>query len=229
MLDRLPYFLLMYPLLLLSLSFHEAAHAWMADRYGDPTARLMGRISLNPIRHIDPIGTFLLPAIAMLTGARLIGWGKPVPVNPLNLRNPRKDNLWISALGPFSNIALACLFAALAWILVTFDPTMRYTMVRSFNLFIMKGAVTFGTKEILGIIIIMGVILNLTLAIFNLIPIYPLDGGGIIRGLLPEEQVPKFDAVAKYGIIILLALLITNTLRYVFIPVNYLTDLLLPF
>lgn len=229
MLERLPYFLLFYPLLLLSLSFHEAAHAWMADRFGDPTARLLGRISLNPLRHIDPIGTFLLPAIAIFTGARLIGWGKPVPVNPYNLRNPRRDNLWISALGPFSNFVLAFVFAMTARLLVFFDPEMKVVMLMGFNNFAGRGVIDFSFWSIVGIVIVMGVFLNLTLAFFNLIPIYPLDGGGIIRGLLPERYVARFDSLGRHGIIVLLVLFVTGVVRIVFIPVGYLLGWMLPF
>src|SRR3989338_11523300 len=104
-------FIIFYPLLLFSLSVHEAAHAWTANRFGDPTARRLGRVTLNPIAHIDIIGTFLLPVMAIFTGTPLIGWGKPVPVNWRNLKNPLKDNLWIAAAGPISNIILAIAFS----------------------------------------------------------------------------------------------------------------------
>jgi Zn-dependent protease len=220
MIEKLTFFLLFYPVLLFSLSFHESAHGWMANRYGDPTARLMGRISLNPLRHIDPIGTFLMPLLAMLSGWPLIGWAKPVPVNPLNLRDSRKDTLWISAAGPFTNFLLACVFAILNWGIVLLLPAISPHVV--------PGSMYASTISTIYSITHMGVILNLALAFFNLIPIYPLDGGGVIRGLLPAELVPKFDAVAKYGMIILLILLVTGALRLIFWPVQILAGIMLP-
>ena len=220
MLERLPFFLLFYPLLLFSLSCHEAAHGWMANRYGDPTARLLGRISLNPIRHMDPIGTVLLPAMAIFTGMPLIGWGKPVPVNPFNLRDPRKDTLWISIAGPFVNFFIAFLFAGLNWGIVLAIPSLAG--------FVEPGSMHATAIQTIYTVTEMGVVLNLALAFFNMIPIYPLDGGGVIRGLLPAEAVLKFDAVAKYGMIILLVLLVTGGLRLIFIPVRFLAQIILP-
>lgn len=220
MLDRLPFLLLFYPLLLFSLSCHEAAHGWMAEKFGDPTARYLGRISLNPLRHIDPIGTFLLPVIAILTGMPLIGWGKPVPVNPMNLKDPRRDTLWISVLGPFTNFILACVFALISWGLIYILPYIVPVVER--------GSFTATAISTVYSVAEMGVMLNLALAFFNLIPIYPLDGGGVIRGLLPADMVPKFDAIAKYGMFILLILLVTGGLRLIFIPVRILANWMLP-
>lgn len=220
MLERLPFFLLFYPLLLFSLSCHEAAHGYMADKFGDSTARLLGRISLNPIKHIDPVGTFLLPVIAIFTGIPLIGWGKPVPVNSLNLRDPRKDTLWISALGPMTNFLLALLFAGLSWGIVWSLPYIAPSITAG-----SAGATTF---KYIYAVAEMGVTLNLALAFFNLIPLYPLDGGGIIRGLLPANLVAKFDQFARYGMIVILLLLVTGGLRVIFIPVRLLSDWLLP-
>lgn len=191
----------------------------MADRFGDPTARLMGRISLNPIRHMDPIGTVLLPAMAIFTGMPLIGWGKPVPVNSLNLRDPRKDTLWISVLGPATNFVLAVLFAILNWGVIW--------VIRNMGASIAAGSMGATVASTIYTVTEMGVMLNLALAFFNLIPIYPLDGGGVIRGLLPANLVQKFDAVARYGMIILLVLLVTGGLKLIFIPVKYLASIML--
>lgn len=228
MLDRLPFFLLFYPLLLFSLSCHEAAHGWMAERYGDGTARHMGRISLNPLRHIDPIGTFLLPVIAIFSGAPLIGWGKPVPVNPMHLKNAIKDTVWISAFGPITNFILASLFALIGWGMVIASPGVETVMYQSYHLFMTKGSPIMTWQGILGVIVVMGVFLNLVLAFFNLIPIYPLDGGGVLRGLLPARLVPKFDAIGRYSIFILIILLVTGGLKIVLMPALYLANWMLP-
>lgn len=212
---------LFYPLLLFCLSFHEAAHALIADKLGDNTARLLGRITLNPIPHMDLLGTVFLPLMALITGAPLIGWGKPVPVNPYHFKDPRRGNLWVALAGPVSNFILACLFALFLRLLLIGLPYIGEEPLQDGNLL---GDVL----RVLFLICQMGVFLNLALALFNLIPVFPLDGGSVIRGLLPERMVPSFDQFSRYSVILLLLLFVSGMLRYVMIPVKLLANILLP-
>jgi Zn-dependent protease len=189
------------PILLIviaSLSFHEAAHAWTADRLGDPTARMLGRITLNPIAHIDWIGTVLFPIVAMMSGAPLLGWAKPVPVNFHNLKAPRRDFALIAAAGPISNLVLAVVGALI--LAAIYDPaaTSRYWLLR---------------------LLILSVTTNVFLAIFNLIPVPPLDGGNVLAGFVPESVARSIDQLRPYGFIILYALLLTGILSRIVAPV----------
>jgi Zn-dependent protease len=180
--------------LLLSLSVHEAAHAWTSDRLGDPTARMLGRITLNPLAHIDWIGTVLFPLIALLTHLPLLGWAKPVPVNFRNLKAPRRDFALVALAGPVSNLALAAL------------ATPIFLMMYG------DGAIDMGT-----ILAASFVVLNVSLAVFNLIPFPPLDGGNVLSGFVPESVAAAIDKVRPYGFILLYALLFTGALsRFVF-------------
>lgn len=172
---------------LFSLSIHEAAHAYMADRLGDPTAKLAGRITFNPLAHLDPMGT-LLPLFLLMTGSPIIfGWGKPVPFDPFNLRNPRRDAALISFAGPGVNLILAVFLSIL---------------IRLAHLTI--GSTAFIAEFALAPI----VALNVMWAIFNLLPVHPLDGGKVIVGLLPENSAREVDEfLHQYGLVILVFLI----------------------
>jgi Zn-dependent protease len=183
---------------LFAITIHEASHGWAALKMGDPTAYHMGRISLNPIRHIDPIGTILLPLILIIMGAPPFGWAKPVPVNPLNLKDPRKDNLIISIAGPLSNISVALVAFIIIKIFFRLDPGM---FGRS------------GFTNVLSPIIqilYLTIVINVILAIFNLIPIPPLDGSGVLMGLISHEAAAKYDQIRPYGFFILIILIMTG-------------------
>jgi Zn-dependent protease len=165
---------------------------------GDPTAYHMGRITLNPIPHIDPIGTVLLPMMLIIMGAPPFGWAKPVPVNPLNLKDPRKDNLIISIAGPASNISVAIIAFIILKIILKVNPSPLY-----------GGAFSSLLSPIVQILMLT-VLLNVILAIFNLIPIPPLDGSGVVMGLISEEAAEKYEQIRPYGFFILILLIMTG-------------------
>ena len=192
--------LILLVLLIISLSVHEAAHAWTADRLGDPTARMLGRLTLNPLAHIDWIGTVLFPLIAIYSGVPLLGWAKPVPVNGHNLRHPRRDFAVVAAAGPISNLVQALLASILLMILPGGDTVGGGGMtLADFTLRFM--------------------FLNVMLAVFNMIPVPPLDGGNVLAGILPEGAAQLIDALRPYGFLILYALLLTGILEQVVSPI----------
>lgn len=178
--------ILSFGLFIYSVILHEIAHGWVADRLGDPTARLMGRLTLNPIPHIDPIMSILLPLFLRLTGSPVIfGAAKPVPIDPYNLRHPQKEMGIIALAGPVANLSLAIILATLARISLIFFP----------NLFLIQ-------------LLANVVMINLVLALFNLIPLPPLDGGRILIALLPPEQARSFASLERFGILIIFFLLV---------------------
>lgn len=188
--------------ILFAITVHEASHGYAAKYFGDLTAEKMGRISLNPFRHIDPIGTIILPAITLIVGGVLFGWAKPVPVNFANLRNPKKDMLWVAAAGPASNLVMA-----IAWgILLGF--VQRGLQAGEFptaaNLFIDMAYV--------------GITINIVLMVLNLLPMPPLDGGRIAVSLLPNNLAMQLSRVEQYGFIILIALMFTGVLGKILSP-----------
>ena len=188
--------------LLFSLTVHEMAHAWTADRLGDPTARLLGRVSLNPLVHADPVGTVLFPLIAMITGAPLIGWAKPVPVNVRQLRHHRRDYVLVAAAGPASNLAMAVTAGCLLAVLPISPQTLNAANVSA-------PLATFLSQAMR---------LNVLLAVFNMIPIPPLDGGNVLAGLLPNHLAGIFNQIRPYGFILLYALILTGGFDALVVP-----------
>lgn len=198
--------LMLFIILIFSVILHECAHGLVAERCGDPTARQAGRITLNPIPHLDPIGSIFLPGIMILmnlvTGSGFIfGWAKPVPINPYNLNDPKRDMMWIGLAGPATNFAVA-LFLALVFRLLAISASLGAT------------------------ILFYGVAINLILGFFNLIPIPPLDGSRILSGLLPEKYAYKLSRIEPFGFMILIILFISGIFSFIFTLVLRLSLLL---
>jgi len=175
--------------LVLAITLHEAAHGYVARMFGDNTAYMLGRVTLNPIKHIDPMGTIVFPLISMAVGGIIFGWAKPVPVNFANLRNPKRDMLWVAAAGPGSNIV-----QALAWGLVA--------------KLIAVGDSSSGVAEFWFAVAVAGITWNVVLAIFNLFPILPLDGGRMVTSLLPDRLAYSYSRLERYGMTILIGLIV---------------------
>ncbi|HRG61869.1 MAG: site-2 protease family protein [Neisseriales bacterium] len=189
--------------LIFAITLHEAAHAFVAHKYGDNTAKLLGRLSLNPMHHIDPFGTVVFPLISIVLGAMsggagfIFGWAKPVPINFSKLKSPKKDLLWIALAGPLSNLAMALIWGLL-----------------------LKGTLYldnyFGVP--LSLMAQAGISINVSLLILNLLPILPLDGGRILFSLLPVKQAQQYAQTERYGMWILIALLLLGGLNYIMQP-----------
>src|ERR1700682_3199102 len=186
---------------LFAISVHESAHAWMANLRGDPTARMLGRVSLNPIRHIDPIGTLLLPAIAMFTHLPVLGWAKPTPVDPRNFKNPVLDDILTSIVGPISNFVVATGAVLILAVVKAVSPN--------------GGEIVFGTLQgsdfantnsllvPLCKLVFEVMLINIVLGVFNLIPVPPLDGSHVLRHLLPEPIRRVYDTMGWFALLAL--------------------------
>ena len=187
-----------------AITLHEAAHGYVARHFGDNTAYVLGRVSLNPLRHIDLVGTILLPLLILVTsklfgsGGILFGWAKPVPVNFSALRHPKRDMLWVAAAGPLANLLMAMLWAL----------TLKIALITPLNLF----------TQPLSLMATVGIEVNLVLMVLNLLPILPLDGGRIAVSLLPNRLAYSYSRLEPYGFPILLVLLFTNTLGIILNP-----------
>lgn len=187
-----------------AITLHEAAHALVANRLGDPTARLLGRLSFNPIRHIDPVGTLLVPGLILLTSKALgapalFGWAKPVPVAQANLRNPRRDMGLVALAGPAANLLMALGWGLLLKLLVALDAANPQTE------FVVRMALA-------------GITVNLVLAVLNMMPVPPLDGGRVLSSLLPPPAAAQLARIEPYGIVVVLLLLFSGALHGIVLP-----------
>src|SRR5713101_1928180 len=184
---------------LFAISVHESAHAWMANRCGDPTARMLGRISLNPIRHIDPVGTILLPAVALFTGLKVIGWAKPTPVDPRNFQNPVLDDILTAVAGPVSNFVVATGAALVLGAVALIAPGGR-PIVRG----VISGfALTNSFLVSVSLLLCELMVINIVVGVLNLIPVPPLDGSHVVRHFLSENIRRVYDMVGIFGLIAL--------------------------
>ncbi len=201
--------IILAPPLLFALTFHEFAHGYVAYRLGDPTAKNAGRLTLNPLKHLDPIGTIAFFFIKF-------GWAKPVPVNPAYFRNPRKDMLWVALAGPVTNLVLALISAIITKTLWFLASSLPYS------------AMAEAILVPLNAMLIASVWINLVLCIFNFLPIPPLDGSRILSGLLPQDLAISYMKIERYGFIIILVLAFSGVLSKVILPIiGYANSLLL--
>lgn len=217
--ELIPNLLIYMVVLLFAISAHEAAHAWMSNQFGDDTARLLGRITLNPVAHIDPIGTLLLP-IAGFVFAQMgspiafIGWGKPTPVNPLRWRNKNVANVMVSIAGILANLLIAVV-------------SLLIIKVLQYSRLLEPGAALSAVEEPLSIFLLRALFLNVGLAFFNLLPIPPLDGSKVLWTILPDSAKPALEALERFGFILLLVVMQTGFFGVIFAPVAGVLHILL--
>ncbi|MBI2679357.1 MAG: site-2 protease family protein [Candidatus Koribacter versatilis] len=189
---------------LLAISVHESAHAWTAGRYGDPTATLLGRVSLNPIRHIDPVGTVLLPAIGIISGFGAFGWAKPTPVDPRNFKEPMKADIMTSVAGPASNFILVAIAFGIAAAILAIAPAGHDNLVLAVEQMFQKESVSVpgGLSVLFPVMLFLMemIFINVLLGIFNLVPLPPLDGSHVVRHVMPEEMRKAYDTIGMIGL-----------------------------
>ena len=212
---------------LFSLSFHESAHAWTSEKFGDDTGRLQGRITLNPLPHIDPIGTILFPLIMMFTSVPLLGWAKPVETNPLMWRDKKKANISVSAAGPISNFILLIIAFTALKIMYMNDILTLNRGATSYYYALIPTAGQAAFMEPLTMMLTIMLVLNLALGVFNLIPIPPLDGSHVLESLLPYEMSQAYAQIRPFGFLLLFALLAIGVLNTILSPIVIFTFRLL--
>ena len=185
---------------LFAITMHEVAHGWVAKQLGDPTAMMLGRLTLNPLKHIDPVGTILVPLILIMAGGVIFGWAKPVPVTAENLHHPKRDMALVAAAGPTANLIMALLWALIMKLALMLPGGL---MGLALPLTYMAGA---------------GITINVLLMVLNLLPVPPLDGSRVVAGFLPDPLAWKFSRIEQYGLIILLVLMVTGILGKIMWP-----------
>lgn len=185
---------------LFAITIHEVAHGWVAKQLGDPTAMMLGRLTLNPLKHIDPIGTVLVPLVLILAGGVVFGWAKPVPIAADNLHHPKRDMALVAAAGPLSNLIMACIWALIMKLALLLPNSL---VNLALPLTYMGGA---------------GITINVILMVLNLLPVPPLDGSRVVAGFLPDPLAWKFGRIEQYGLIILLLLMVSGILGKIMWP-----------
>lgn len=185
---------------LFAITVHEVAHGWVARRLGDPTAMMLGRLTLNPLKHIDPVGTILVPLILIVIGGVIFGWAKPVPITAENLRHPKRDMAIVAAAGPLANLLMAFIWALI----------MKLSLILPGGLMGLALPLTYMAGA--------GITINVLLMVLNLLPIPPLDGSKVVAGLLPDPLAWKFSRIEQYGLILLLLLMVSGILGKIMWP-----------
>jgi Zn-dependent protease len=203
---------------LFACALHESAHAWTSNRFGDPTARYQGRITLNPLPHIDPIGTILFPLIGFMGGAAFFGWAKPTPTNPLLWRDKVKAGIWVAAAGPISNFIIAAGALIVIKVLLAAGILKFPTLGAGYFDVVVPVASQTVIIEPLAKLLSIALILNVTLGVFNLVPIPPLDGSHIFEVVLPYEMAQSYAQIRPFGFLLLFAFLMTPVFGWILSP-----------